>query len=261
MPTRLAYEDCVRRDYSLFKPKYAQVYPGSERGGVQGGVDWGAPGCWRGPVVYAAAGYLEGVSGDIQAIPGLPGFGGGLEVVYDFATMERQVFSFWYLVGVADQMIAVTAVEYHGVAFGFNSAESVSEDYFGPYWFLSAGVGTDFPGQPVGLGTGVTHFASMDYKIWGLSQYFSVGASAIDVIPGLDFAGGAGKYLSPEWQSTLYYNPHTKRVNQARLMNDITFGIGSPAIIPLPSNLMRTHGITYAVFWSWIFEEINIHSQ
>jgi RHS repeat-associated protein len=256
MPTRLAYENCVRDAYSLFKPKYAQIYPGSDRGEAE----WGAPGCWRGPVVYAAAGYLEGISGDIQAIPGLPGFGGGREVVYDFATMERHLFNFFYL-GVADQFIAVTATEYHGVAFGFNSSERLAEDYFGPYWFVSVGVGTDFPGQPVGLGTGVTHFAAFDYKIWGMAQYFSMGASAIDVIPGVDIEFGAGKYLRPKGDPVTYFDENTKRVHQSRLINDITFGLGSPAVIPVPSNLFRTHGLAYALYWSWIFEEINIHSR
>lgn len=174
--------------------------------------------------------------------------------------MERQTFKFLYL-GVADQL-AVSGSMYSGVLFGFNNIETISKDYQGDYWFVSVGASTDFPGQPIQLGTGGTYISSIDHKIWGLEWYFSLGASLIDVIPIVDFEIGMGK--SVEAGSPIYsYTNEQCRVNKGLLLADIITGVYSPVPGFNPSGElgMRGFGVVFALQYSMIYEEIHVNSH
>jgi RHS repeat-associated protein len=252
--SRLDYENCVRKHYHLLAPRDFEIYPQRIALSPARNYAYGLPGCWEGPVAYAAPGYIEGISASVQT---LLGYGRGFEIVYDFASMERQVFTFEYI-NFGDQLGA-SASEYAGIAWGFDNVESVAKNYSGEYWFLSLGVSTDFPGQPVQLGTGATHFASTNYRIWGFAWYFSIGAT-IDPIPVGDIEIGFGKSVTTHLAPTTYSD--TRRViNPSQLRDDITLGRGSPLIVPLPNVLARGLGIEFATYWSWIYEEIHSKSS
>jgi hypothetical protein len=246
MSSRLDYENCVREFYHLSAPRDYSVMP----------IQEGSPGCWAGPVAYRAPGYVEGFAAGLQSTPGISG---GKELVYDFARMERENFKFLYL-GVADQL-AFSGGIYSGVLLGFNNIDTMARDYQGEYWFASGGVGTDFPAQPIGLGTGGTYVSSIDHKIWGLEWYFSLGASLIDPIPVVDIEVGWGKSVHSEG-SNFSYIMANGRVNKALLLADLITGVYSPVPGVNPSGElgMRAIGVVLALQYSMIYEEIYVNS-
>lgn len=246
MPSRLSYEDCVRKFYHLSAPRDYSVFP----------IQEGSPGCWAGPVAYRAPGYVEGFSVGFQSALGI---GGGKELVYDFASMERQTFKFAYW-GVADQ-VAISGTLYSGILFGFNNIETLSTAYQGDYWFVSGGVSTDFIGQPIQIGTGATYVSSIDNKIRGIEWYFSLGVSVVDPILIVDFEAGMGKSVDVQGASYSYVMANG-RINQTLLLADIITGFHSPVPGFNPSGElgMRGIGVLLALQYSMIYEEIHVNS-
>jgi len=241
MGDRLQYENCVRRYYGLSAPRDYQTMPHAQ----------GQPGCWSGPVAYKAPGYLEGLSGGVSFGVSL---NLGKELVFDFATMEKGLFNY-FTTGLTLEA-GGSAMEYHGIVFNFNNVNMIEEKYNGSFYFGSAGANTGFPG--INLGVGVTGFYSFDQELWGLSEYYSVGAG-ISLIPGVSVSGGVGKST---WNGyKISYIKQDGRVNVDSLIADITFDFASPAVIPVPSNLVKGIGIELAIYYSWIHDEMYVNSK
>jgi len=51
------------------------------------------------------------------------------------------------------------------------------------------------------------------------------------------------------------------RVNVDSLIADITFDFASPAVIPVPSNLVKGIGIELAIYYSCIHDEMYVNSK
>ena len=119
----------------------------------------------------------------------------------------------------------------------------------------SAGANTGFPG--VNLGVGAVGFASFDGELRGISEYYSIGAG-VSLIPGLSLAGGFGKSKPTGYQKSYMLNG---RVNLPTLIRDITLDPVSPAVVPVPSNLVKAIGIELATYYAWIHDEIYVNSR
>jgi RHS repeat-associated protein len=232
------YADCVRNEYGLEPVGSANV-------------DFlfdfhGNPKCWYGPVPYRGRGYLEGDSYTYAL------FGGairGKEVVYDFATMERQNFE--YVGIVLQDSIAATASQYVGVIGvgigrigSFRSWRNITDDYKGPFVSVSAGIGAGLAlGFELGpaVGGGVTGFLSpLDPSIYGVAVYLS-GGLAVDPIPTSDLAGTLTRY-SPVGPVTNYkmFGPFREPyvggtyVQYEHIQQDIRKGMRSPWARTIP---------------------------
>lgn len=254
MGGRLLYENCVRDYYNLSAPKEYSVMPQPQPDDID---EYGTPNCWRGPVAYNAPGYLEGFS-----------FGGGVlinifyanEVVYDFGTMEKQRFEIG-IVGATTQL-GVSFSEYHGIVFNLNNIDLLKDAYKGSFWYASAGAGTAVPAI-FSLNTGVTFFHALKGDVWGVSQFYSFGVGhELISFPGgnVAFEGGFGYGAAGERIDT-YIDQSTGKVKIAQLVSDITTGKDSPAIVPVPSVLVRGLGIELAYLYGWIYDEIHINSK
>lgn len=241
MQERIQYENCVRQFYNLSAPKNYPTMPKPE----------GSSGCWSGPVAYKAPGYLEGYSVTFSFEAS---YSFGKELVFDFGTMEKGLFDY-ETVGLNLLEASITAMEYHGVVFGFNNVDTIEGKYKGPYFFGSGGVNSG-----VGLGVGVNAFVSFDGELWGLSQYYSIGAS-ISLFEGFSFSEGVGlSSWHPGYQKVDYIGGDEK-VKVPSLINNITLDADSPAVIPAPSNLVKADGIALAYHYSWIHDEIYVNSK
>jgi RHS repeat-associated protein len=245
---RLDYENCVRRNYKLAVPKSHPVMDDTKEG------EWG---CWHGPVAYKAPGYLEGLSGFPSVIVGV---GFSQEIVYDFATMESGYFESRQY-GLTDQ-IGASLAEYQGIAYGFNNVNGLAKDYGGGSVYASVGVGTDFlvPSPQLGVGLLFSFAVGSESEVASNSQYFSIGASAIDFVLFADLAAGYG-YSTEVKSRDRYSNIYTGKVDLGRLLDDITFGYDSPATIPMPSVLLRAHGAILALDFARVYEAMYADSQ
>jgi hypothetical protein len=214
----------------------------------------GKPRCWEGPVSYTAPGYLEGASINFSFIIGATF---ATEIVYDFATMEKQKFTSKQI-GISIG-IGVSGIEYQGVIFNFTNTKTLVGEYPGSFVYGSVGAGTGFPGV-VQLGTGVTGFKSLSNEVWGVSQYYSIGWSPIPSPISMSAEVGYG-FASPGEMFNPYIMPSSKKVNVSQLISDITIGKNSPAVIPMPSVLVRGLGIEFAYYYSWIHDELYVNSK
>jgi hypothetical protein len=118
----------------------------------------GEKGCYEGKIDYRAPGYLEGVGGFVGPFLSdyIPSTWGGVETVYDFATMERS--SFWYTgPGINDAFLGAGIAQYGGDVLGFRSDTNIRRDYGGPFWMLQGGISADFI---IGFGVGMGGFRS-----------------------------------------------------------------------------------------------------
>jgi hypothetical protein len=245
MNSRLQYENCVRQHYNLSAPKDYPVMPQQD----------GESGCWSGPVAYKAPGYLEGYSATISF---MFGYGFGKELVYDFGTMEKGLFSYETASITFDA--SISAMVYHGVVFGFNNIDSIEEGYKGPFWFVSGGVSAEFPFPTPSIGTGVNFFHSLSGEIWGVSQYYSVGGG-ISLLSGFSLAGGVG-LTNHIWSRQPYLKAGS--ADYAKLSGNIIADPDSPVVFAaftVPSNAVKGIGLVQAAHWSWIYNEIHVNSK
>lgn len=216
MKSKIAYHDCILTTYHV-RP-IGNVYLATS-------TVTGSEGCFSGPIEYRAGGYLEGIGGFIMT------WWGGSEIVYDFATMERQ--KFLYLgPGVNDSFLGGGISAYSGAVSGFRSDNNITRDYAGPFFSVTGGVGLDVGelGQFVGLGVGVSGFISWgDARLYGISWYIGGGLS-VDLIPGLEAGMGIFLFYQPTSspQSYVYNAPDGKKVNRGLLLQDIGSGSLSP---------------------------------
>ena len=102
----------------------------------------------------------------------------GTEIVYDFATMERQHFI--YLGGgLSSSMLGVYGSASAGVVDGFRSwrTDGITRDYSGPFLTYAIGASTSVLPQPIAVGGGAGGFiGELDPSIRGYNWY--IGASA-----------------------------------------------------------------------------------
>ena len=273
------YATCVRDTYGL-EPV------GNESIDYQFNI-LGDPECWYGPVPYRGKGYLEGRTAAYALFLGTIR---GKEVVYDFATMERQNFE--YVGGVLQDAVAASTSQYVGtigVGVGrsgsFRSWKNLEDEYGGLFMSLpSLGVGVGIAGVelgPVGGVGGTFFFSPTDPTIYGFTAYLS-GGLAGSPLPILDLGASLTTY-TPENRSVSYtksgpfkapYSGAT-RVVYTEIQNDITMGVKSPWIrsIPfspygqLPTDLAPTYKVIRDLALSklvshevYIFNQINWHS-
>lgn len=205
----------------------------------------GTAGCFSGPVPYRGEGYLEGVGGATLL------FMGGIEVVYDFAAMQRQEF-YYYGGGWGDAVAGLNASEYAGYINGFRSWTDIELDYGGPFTSVSVSAGPDL--GIFGLTFGVTGFiGSYDPTIQGVA--WSINAS-ISSVPGIGFQVGVYLYYRP-FAGEIKSYIRDQNVLEGELIFDILRGAGSPVdreSLTVPSRVL--FGIPLALKYAWIYEDM-----
>ncbi len=143
----LDYINCVRDDYGIsidanmgdpfFTPWSAHQVPIEidQQYISEGTITQDMSGCWLGEVPYRTKGYLEGWSGQggvfLQGIV-------GAEIVYDFATMEREAFEYTGYVWTVN--IGISEVWYFGQAYGLRNYSTLEKDYSDTFEFYFGGV-------------------------------------------------------------------------------------------------------------------------
>ena len=184
---------------------------------------------------------------------------GGVEVVYDFATMDRQ--RFYYIgTGINDAVFGGGVSEYAGFVFGLPTDRNLAQSYRGNFSSISIGVGSDIYEQVVGVSAGVTGFISWtDPKILGIDWYVG-GSLAFDLVPIFDVGIGMNLFFTPIGEATSYVRPDGT-VDETSLLLDIALGTDSPWLIPLGDigNFSRALGIASAIHYVWIYEDM--HSE
>jgi hypothetical protein len=244
MPTKAQYEACVLTYFDLeaFDPNR------------MGETVSGSKGCYIGPEVYRAPGYLEGISYTFG-----PSYTGGGEIVYDFATMQRERFKyhgwgFQYTAGFAD-------AQYIGIVKGFKNSfgettYNIDGDYSGPFDNTIIGASG---GEGLSIGLGVNLFQSPnDPLIRGTSVYIGATLGA-NLIPASDL----GKFrLNYE---PIYLAPHDyvsgDTVNVGALMNDIYSGKDSPllwfgGITPGATHIYRAQQMSVASKYVFAYQAL-----
>lgn len=211
MPNKAEYERCVDNAYKIEPINIFEM----------GKYVKGTVGCYTGPIEYRARGYLEGDGGWLIL------YRPGREVVYDYATMERESFDYGG-VGINDALDSGGGLQgYVGSIFGFRTDDSIANQYRGVSGSVQIGPSADvFFG--IGVGGGV-FWSWTDFMLRGLVGYIS-GSLSGDLIEGGDID------ISP----LLFYEADTitresyvidgkvKTVRKGDLMNDILTGKGSP---------------------------------
>jgi RHS repeat-associated protein len=175
------------------------------------------------PADPPSKGYVEGVS----AIVSIPNGGiiTGREVVYDFASMTRLVFTYdgsiWGITASAEGTAYMGGLE----GFTFDSETPISEntrimeDYLGWFsgWYAAAGI--------PGYGTGANHFRSETSNVWGTTAFVSIGPS----LP-LEFGQYRTFARRPEGETIMDYANDYGEVNRAGLAVSILAGDRSPLV-------------------------------
>jgi len=214
MPTKAQYESCVLEFFGL-KP----INPNQ-----MGETVKGVTGCYIGPEEYRAPGYTEGIGGSATI------WAGGVEVVYDFATMQRQVFTYtgW---GFNFSNVGISGSQYAGVVDGLKNSfisdrYDLNDDYRGLSHSVTLGLSI---GEGGSINGGVNIFWSdADPLIRGISTYFGGGAG-ISIIPIVDIAVYNLDY-HPRSNVPFNYVQSNGIVDAGSLMNDILSGKDSPLL-------------------------------
>jgi len=215
-PNKAFYEACVLAYYQLEPISYLSL----------GSNITGEKGCYEGKVNYRAPGYLEGVGGFVGPLLGdyIPSTWGGVETVYDFATMGRS--SFWYTgPGISDAFLGAGIAQYGGIVKGFRSIANIITDYGGPFWVLQGGISVDLI---IGFGAGIGGFVSTsDVLMRGMTWYVGGSVSLSDWIEGID-VGGAYLDYKPVEGSRKNYRAADGSIDKVSLLSDIISGDQSP---------------------------------
>jgi RHS repeat-associated protein len=170
------YAICMRSVYDVDEPDDPSVDLGI---GFEFKVD--SEGCHYGAIPYRAPGYIEGIS-----VAGSVIFGGigGIEVVFDYATMERQMFNY---AGISFQdTIGDAYSQYWGRAYGFRNWQNITDDYKGLFSVGTLGIGFGIPlvaETGPGVSVGRTTFKGGGIK--GHTWYLA-GSISVDPVPILD---------------------------------------------------------------------------
>lgn len=261
--TPIGYEHCVRSHFRL--------EPINDAGDTapQESRILGFPGCYYGEIPYRAEGYMEGLSGSVA---GIAGFTGGREVVYDFATMERQNFNYFGGVLFSDTLLGGGGTNYVGVIRGFRSwypQRNIVRDYEGRSDAAAFSAGYD-PGLFGITGGGIIFAGYPDTSIWGVA--YAVNGSASISIPVLDFAFTTVYYVEDDSKIVIYFDEYYQEQyprrqvtpqHEINLLDDIRTGANSPGALAEESSIaaiVRTTIQTAAKEWIRVYNEIHYHS-
>jgi hypothetical protein len=235
------YKLSVPRNYPIIKP----LLP-----------EYGRPGCWSGPVAYTAPGFIEG-----KSVAFLAGYGAAItftpawELVYDFATMERQPFRSGAFGLASGTGATISGIQYHGTVFKFENVTSLEKSYEGPFVYGAISLGASFF-----VSVGVQGFLSLTNDVSGVSEFYGYTPIGYNIDP-LTIEVGVG-LTQRNGPAESYVSPGHK-VNIAKLGSDILLGNNSPAdfTIPTPGLAMRNIGSTLAWHYAWIHDEIYVNSK
>ncbi len=198
-PDVLTYAKCIRKYYGVEPPDVN----GLEVFYYGAGIISKYKGCWSGEVPYRAPGYLEGWSVQFGVFLNSVG---GEEIVYDFATMERQVFTYdgtsW------TPTIGLSAGAYAGRAYGLRSWSTLENDYKGKFGFFYLGYGVSIIPLPIlpffsGIGPSggvLLDWGIPDNSVGGQALYVSLGGgfNFLKIGPGSVDVGGGTTYYTPQ---------------------------------------------------------------
>ena len=235
MPTKAMYELCILGQYGLDPISYSEL----------GQTVQGKPGCYTGPTVYRAPGYLEGYQWYWGFI--WPDMVNGTEVVYNFARMERSSFTYTGVMLPAGISIVGGNI-YFGIVHGFRSDKFIDEQYSKISIADSEGIG-------IGIGVGRGGFQSgNDLMLGGTTWYLSLSASN----PGMELNGAGVIYKPTPGKYFSYLLPDNKTINLGKLVSDIFSGAETPWPAPLNYiNAARLYGVSLAFKYSAAYGALN----
>ena len=240
MPTKAAYEACVVKYYGLEPFDRKQM----------GATVEGSTGCYSGPTSYRAPGYIEGIGGAT-----LLTLGAGIEVVYDFATMQRTDFKYTGQ-GIHNTLVGGSVIGYTGYVYGLKISHTdpqlqlynIVKDYSGIFYITSLGFSL---GKVLTTGAGFTTFQSeKDPMIQGKTYYmggslgYDIGPGGVDVVRlRADYSLYTGYVENYILSSGL--------VNSGKLLSDISTGNGSvpylyTGVLAVPLYAARNEAVTRA---------------
>lgn len=251
------YANCVRKEYGVGSPDkefwLTDFYSQNDYHHTFG------PGCWLGPVKYRTRGYVEGMSSTGSVVLGITG---GKEVVYDFATMERQAFV--YIGGVVQSSAGGAVTQSVGEIQGFRSwrklkggqlTKRIVEDYRGWFEFNTYGLNI---AQKVGPSVGAVEFHGLpDESVHGTGAYVSFGGGAST--PWFDIGKGY-TYYSPSLEFQAYEDYRMADNQNRRYVNndivlDIARGTYSPWWWPEGSPIDLNRGLR------WFFNAVGVANE
>jgi len=219
MSTKAEYEACVLRFFNLEPINITRL----------GETVTGSAGCYTGPTEFRAPGYIEGLSYSVSAGPS--SYMIGTEIVYDFATMQRQLFD--YSGSGLTPSMGISDGQYFGYVNGFRtsvldpSKYDIDRDYGGPFINIVMGI-------TVGLGGAInggtnTFYSPSDPNIRGETYYFGGSISIADLGVVID----AGKFtlnFVPWSSAPRHYFISGGFVDVGTLTSDIRSGNLSPLL-------------------------------
>ncbi len=210
MPNKAMYELCVLTAYGLEPISFSYL----------GETVRGEKGCYTGPTEFRAPGYIEGLGGWFI-------FGrGGREVVYDFATMERQNFT--YLGGGINDALDFGGggQVYVGAVNGFRTDSSLASQYRAFSGSLQIGVSGDI-GIGVGGGGGI-FWSWTDFRLHGGVIFVGWSLSGDALLEGADIDFSPILHYTPDRVTRVPYSANGE-IRKSDLINDILVGKNSPA--------------------------------
>jgi hypothetical protein len=163
-----------KEDYVRCVAAYYGIKPATEPPDTSD-IKGSQKGCWYGSFPYTAPGYIEGRSGFLALGTS------GREIVYDFATMERQIFTYQGGgFGAENDLIrAIGYTDYFAQAYGFRSNSNLKKDYEGLAMTLYFGIS---PSSELGmkystlLGVGIIQsIPMMGGKVGATGMYMGAG--------------------------------------------------------------------------------------
>jgi hypothetical protein len=207
-PSKALYELCIIGVYGLEPISFFEL----------GKTVQGSQGCYSGPTEYRAPGYLEG-GGGWAAV-----FRHGTEIVYSFATMERQRFQ--YLGGGINDSLDLGGglQRYVGAIQGFRTDSNLASQYREFSGSLQAGVSVDVL-VGIGLGRGV-FWSWTDLMLRGQIKFVGLSFS-VDQLPLIDIDFSPILYYTPEHHTRKSYAENGS-VRKYELVSDIIFDRNSP---------------------------------
>ncbi len=218
-----------KEDYVHCVATYFGVKPTTEPPDIND-VKGSQKGCWHGSFPYKAPGYVEGYS--LLFTAGVK----GTEIVYDFATMERQTFTYlgggW---GAENSFLAIGATNYFAHAYGFRSNSTLANDYQGQALTIYFGISPASDGRSTLLGTGFINSSPLGGSVGASGMFIGVGltrkpSSKEDVpdnipggTPGGPVAGGSVATYTPKGTPHQYAPGPLSLVDIGQLKRDIWF--------------------------------------
>lgn len=237
------YAKCVL-DYYHLESAGSIFFNGDAVANVKG--SWG---CWSGRIEYRAPGYIEGYSWFAGPV------WGGKEVVYSFAKMDRDEFTY-IGGGLSDSMIGGGASFYVGLADGLRSDRSVEDHYKGLAFVRTAGFDLTVVDElSAGLGATLSTSAT-DWKLRTMSVYLGASAAAVG-LPVFDVGIGS-VYYTPSGTYHLYSHGEL-----GTMLIDLTQGKYTP-ITPAAQQLdilsalpsIRANVAQQSAYYFWVYEEM-----